>query len=109
MEPLAIAFFMALITERLVAAVVAPVKVKYPDLDLWWLIYAAWVVGGALVWLTGTNLFAQYFPDPLVGRILTAVVAGGGANLLHDVFKPGEIIEVSEVEFTRKPFEPEVG
>jgi len=37
------------------------------------------------VWLTGVNLFVAYIPNALVGKILTAVVAGGGANLLHDL------------------------
>jgi hypothetical protein len=87
-EPLVIAVFLATITNRLVEAVVAPVKQKYPSLDLWYLIYVAWVVGGLLAWLSGVNLFAEYLPSELAGRILTAIVVGGGANLIADVFGP---------------------
>lgn len=86
MPALVIALFLATVTNRLVEAVVAPVKIKYPDLDLWWLIYIAWVVGGVLAWLSGVNLFAEYLPGELVGRILTAIVVGGGANLIADMF-----------------------
>jgi len=37
------------------------------------------------VWFTGLNLFAPFIPNALIGQILTAVVAGGGANMLHDL------------------------
>jgi len=47
--------------------------------------YASWVLSGILVWLAGVNLFAAFIPGELIGKILTAVVAGGGANLLHDL------------------------
>lgn len=86
MPALVIALFLATVTNRLVEAVVAPVKQKYPSLDLWYLIYVAWVVGGLLAWLSGVNLFAEYLPGELVGRILTAIVVGGGANLIADMF-----------------------
>jgi hypothetical protein len=38
-----------------------------------------------LVWLSGVNLFVEYIPNVLIGQALTAIVAGGGANLLHDL------------------------
>ncbi len=37
------------------------------------------------VWFTGVNLFASFIPNALIGQILTAIVAGGGSNLLHDL------------------------
>lgn len=86
MEALTLAFFLALIANRLTAAIVEPVKQHWPALDLWWLIYPSWVIGGLLAWLAGANLFAAYFADPLAGRLLSAVVIGGGSNLLHDLF-----------------------
>ena len=88
MTALVIALFLATITNRLIEAFVAPIKQKYPDLDLWWLIYVAWVVGGVLAWLAGINLFIDYIPTEVVGRILTAIVVGGGANLIADLFPP---------------------
>lgn len=87
MEPFVIAGFLALCANRLTEAVVQPVKVKFPNLDLWWLIYPTWILGGVLAWLAGVDLFAAYFPAaPLVGRVLSALVVGGGSNLIADVF-----------------------
>lgn len=88
MNNLITAFLLALITERVMAALLAPVRVRWPDLNLWFVIYIAWLLGGVLAYLANINLFAELVPglDPQFGRILTAIVAGGGANLLHDLF-----------------------
>ena len=75
--------FMVL-ANRLVAALITPLFDKY-NLDKFWLMYVSWAISGVLVWLSGANLFVSYMPDPLVGKVLTAIVAGGGANLLHDL------------------------
>lgn len=82
------AFLLALITERITAALVAPVKAKWPELDLWWVIYPAWVLGGVLAYLANLNLVADLLPTlpAEVGRVLTAVIVGGGSNLIHDIF-----------------------
>ena len=48
-------------------------------------------VGGLLVWLSGVNLFAAIIPQALVGKVLTAIVAGGGASMLHDLFDMPEV------------------
>ena len=85
MEPLAVAGFLALVNERVVSAFVTPIFAKF-NLDKFWLMYIAWLVGGVLVWLSGANIFAEYIPGELVGKLLTAFVAGGGSNLLHDIF-----------------------
>jgi len=84
-EILAIAAFLALVANRLIEALIVPVFDKF-SLDKFWLLYVSWCVGGVLVWLSGVNLFAAYLPNPLVGQILTALVAGGGANFLDDLF-----------------------
>ncbi len=86
-EGLAVAAFLVVVVNRLVAGLVTPIFEKF-SLDKFWLMYIAWVFGGALVFLSGVNLFDAYLPDPLAGQLLTALVAGGGANLLYDVFKP---------------------
>jgi hypothetical protein len=86
MIPIEVALFLAIVNNRIIEAVAAPLKKKYPDLDTWWLIYVAWAVGGVLAWLSGVNLFADYLQAPLAGRILTAIVVGGGANLIADLF-----------------------
>jgi Na+/melibiose symporter-like transporter len=81
---LGIVIGMMILANRLVAALITPIFDKY-KLDHFGLMYIAWIISGALVWLTGANLFAPYIPNALIGQILTAIVAGGGSNLLHDL------------------------
>ena len=82
---------MMVLANRLVAMLVTPLFDKY-GWDKFWLMYPAWILSGVLVWLTGVNLFAAYIPNVLVGQILTAIVAGGGSNLLHDLTdRPAEV------------------
>ena len=83
-EVLAIVIGFMVLANRLIAALVTPLFEKY-NWDKYWLMYASWVLSGILVWLAGVNLFAAFIPGELIGNILTAVVAGGGANLLHDL------------------------
>ena len=93
--------FMVL-ANRLVAALVTPLFERY-GWDHFALMYIAWAIAGVFVWLSGVNLFTAYIPDVLIGKILTAVVAGGGSNLLHDlVDRPAEIwvpLEGDDEEF----------
>ena len=85
---------MMVLANRLVAALVTPLFDKY-GWDKFWLMYPAWILAGVLVWLTGVNLFAAYIPNELIGKILTAIVAGGGSNLLHDLTdKPDNLAAV---------------
>ncbi len=81
---LGIVIGMMVLANRLVAALITPIFDKY-GWDKYWLIYPAWVLAGVLVWFTELNLFAPYIPNALIGQILTAIVAGGGGNLLHDL------------------------
>ncbi len=83
-EVLAIVIGFMVLANRLIAALVTPLFEKY-NWDKYWLMYASWVLSGILVWLAGVNLFSAFIPSELIGKILTAVVAGGGANLLHDL------------------------
>jgi len=84
-EPLTIAIFLVLVNERLVSWFVEPLFTKF-SVDTDWLKYVALVTGGVIVFLSGVNLFAAHMPDPIVGRVLTSIVAGGGSNLLYDTF-----------------------
>jgi hypothetical protein len=84
-SPLAIALFLVLVNERLVSWFIEPLFTKF-SVDTDWLKYVALVSGGVIVFLSGVNLFVAYMPDPLVGRVLTSIVAGGGSNLLYDTF-----------------------
>jgi len=83
---LAMAAFLATVTNRLVEGLIKPVFVKF-KWDTFWLMYVAWVVGAGLVFSTGINLFPGVFVYPVIGQALTALVAGGGANLLNDIFR----------------------
>lgn len=90
MNAFEIAIFLIIVNERVVAAFFQPIFDKF-NLDKFWLTYLAWVTGGLFIWLSGVNLFASYLPNVLLGQILSAIVAGGGSNLLHDLFdKPKE-------------------
>ena len=85
---------MMVLANRLVAALVTPLWDKY-GWDKFWLMYPAWILAGVFVWFTGVNLFASFIPNQLIGQILTAIVAGGGSNLLHDLTdKPDNLIAV---------------
>lgn len=84
-DTLVVALFLVVVANRLVEALVVPVFDKF-KLDKFVIQYIAWVVGGLLVWLSGVNLFTAYLPGPSAGQILTAVLSGGGATLLHDIF-----------------------
>jgi len=85
---------MMVLANRLVAALVTPLFDKY-GWDKFWLMYPAWVLAGVFVWFTGLNLFAAYIPNELIGKILTAIVAGGGSNLLHDLTdKPDDLLAI---------------
>jgi sterol desaturase/sphingolipid hydroxylase (fatty acid hydroxylase superfamily) len=85
LSALAIAFFLALVANRLIEALIVPIFDRQ-QWDKFWLLYIAWVIGGIVVAFSGVNLFATYIPAPAIGQILTAIVAGGGANFLADLF-----------------------
>lgn len=88
---LGIVIGMMVLANRLVAMLVTPIFDKY-ELDKFWLAYPAWILAGVFVWFTGVNLFASFIPNQLIGQILTAIVAGGGSNLLHDLTdRPAEV------------------
>ena len=97
------AIFLVTLTERLSEALVAPIKKKWPNADLWWWLYVSWIIGSVVTFLSGINLFTEIVPDlsPLAGQILTAVVAGGGANLLSDAFS-----KIPKMSITSSSSEP---
>ncbi len=91
MEPFVAAGFLAVVTERIIEALIRPLFVRL-KIDTFYLIYVGLVGGGILGWLSTLNVFADFLPDALAGRILTAIVIGGGSNLVHNLFaaKPKE-------------------
>ena len=85
MEPFVAAGFLAVIAERLVEAFISPVFKKL-NWDTFFLLYVGLAVGGLVGWLSTLNVFAEFLPSELAGRVLTAVVIGGGSNLVHSLF-----------------------
>jgi hypothetical protein len=96
-EVLAIVIGFMILSNRLIAALVTPVFEKY-NLDKFWLMYASWVLSGVFVWLADVNLFEAFIASELIGKIITAVVAGGGANLLHDLTDVDDLILIEDEE-----------
>mgnify|MGYP001052310057 FL=1 len=84
LEPLAIVLVLATIANRLVEGLVKPAWAR-ANLDSFWLMYIAWAVAAVLVGLSGADAFEGYFKVPFAGQVLTAIAAGGGANILNDV------------------------
>jgi hypothetical protein len=76
-----LAFIVEVLVEHFVGK---PLEVAAPDLPPWWLSYVALLAGVALGWFAGVNMFGDVLPD-LVGRIVTAILIGGGSPLIHSV------------------------
>jgi len=91
-----VASSMIILANRLTEALLVPLfntinasleRRNYPKLPGLILMYASWLLTSSLVALTGINFFAAIIPSPVAGLILTAIVCGGGANLVADVLK----------------------
>lgn len=81
----ALALLLAVINNRIVAFLAEPVRKRYPGLDLWWMVYVSLATGFVLAWFSGANILAGVVPNGLVGAIVTGLLVGGGASLIHDV------------------------
>lgn len=82
------AAFLSLVANRLVEGLVTPAFDKF-KLDKFWLMYISWAVGGVLVVVSGVNLFTAIpgvAMPAVVGLVLSGLVAGGGSNLLNELF-----------------------
>ena len=85
-ELFANAAFLVVVVNRLVDGLAEPLYKKL-SWDKFSLMYVSWGLGALVVALARVNLF--YFVDwvhPAIGYVFSAIVAGGGANLLHDIF-----------------------
>ena len=94
------AFFLALVVNRILEHLFKPLRsllllyIAPNTTKLAWLDfitpYVAWVAGGVLSWYTDIDLISALVPSiaPLVAKLLTAIVIGGGAGLIHDIFDP---------------------
>lgn len=86
METLAAAIFLATANYAIVNYLKEPVALRFPTLDLWWMVYVSFLTGAALSLVAGINLFGDYIPNVLAGQIVTALVVGGGSNLIYQIF-----------------------
>lgn len=106
---LALAFFLALVVERVIEFVIRPLieaalKAMSKDVEKVSLIlpYLSALLGGGVAWGFGLDLFAGLAaaagltPAAWFTKLLTAIVVAGGSNLLHDLW-PQEI-EIVEFE-----------
>jgi len=93
MNILATGLFLAAVNTKVVDFLAAPIRQRYPDLDLWWLLYVALATGAAISWLSGVNLFDGVIESVVLGRVLSAALVGGGASLIHDIFDQPSAIE----------------
>jgi hypothetical protein len=84
--------FLMIASNRVVEGLIKPLFARF-KWDTFWLLYISWVVGGILVALGEINLFVTVLPAHIwgvlsghvVGIVLSAIVAGGGANLINDL------------------------
>lgn len=85
---IAAAALLALVANRLTAALATPIFEKF-KLDKMWLMYISWGIGGLLVFLSGINLMSGVpgvNMSPFAGLLVTSIIAGGGSNLIHEIF-----------------------
>ena len=80
------ALLLAVVNSKIVDYVADPVRKHWPDADLWWLIYVSLATGAAVGWFAEVNLFSAIVPNVVLGRVLSSILIGGGASLLHDIF-----------------------
>lgn len=86
METLANGLFLAAVNTALVNYLAEPVRQRWPDLDLWWLLYVALATGFVISWFADVNLFAATIEHEVLGRVLSGLFVGGGSSLIHNVF-----------------------
>jgi len=86
MRAMALGLLLATANLKIIDYLAGPVRKRYPAADLWWLLYLALATGFCIAWFAPVNLFGELMPNVIVGRILTGILVGGGASLIHDVF-----------------------
>lgn len=86
MDALTNGLFLSAVNTAVVNYLAEPVRRRWPEADLWWLLYAALATGFTISWFGGVNLFEAYVANELLGRILSGILVGGGSSLIHNVF-----------------------
>lgn len=81
---LSVALYLSVVANRLVEGLAVPLFAKL-RWDRFWLMYVAWLAAAVLVGFAEINLFSKFIPNETVGRLFSALCAGGGANFLADI------------------------
>lgn len=87
MDTLVIAIFLATLNNRLVECLIAPAFERF-GWDRFWLLYLSAGTGLTITVLAGIRLLlpvgadVSYWADV----IISGLIVGGGANLIHDIF-----------------------
>ena len=89
MDALAVAVLLATANKALLDFCAAPIRRRWPEVDLWWFDYVALATGAVIGWFAGVNCFAGLVGDATLGRALTALLVGGGAAMLNAVLATG--------------------
>ncbi len=90
---IAVALFLAFLVETLVEHFLGkPLEKQLPTLDRWWLMYVALVVGFAISFFAGLNIFPVDVIPELMGLILTGIIVGGGSQLVHKIIEAGQVV-----------------
>lgn len=85
---MAVALLLAVTNQKIIDFLIEPVRKHFPDMDLWWVTYLSLVTGVLITMLSNVNLFGTFLSadSALAGRVLTGILVGGGASLIHDIF-----------------------
>lgn len=94
---MATALLLAVANKSIVDFLAAPVRQKWPGIDLWFLVYVSLATGAAIAWFGEVNVFEAIVPNVLLGRILSCILVGGGASLIHDIFDKSDAIMIQDV------------
>ena len=87
------AVLLSVLGNRIVDGLITPIFDRF-KWDKFWILYVSWAVCGVVAALGEVNLLSGILPDVIwgflpgrvVGIVLTAIIGGGEANLIHDVF-----------------------
>lgn len=83
---LVLAGLLSTVNTAIVDMLKRPITQRFPEWDLWWFVYVGMATGFAIGWLAQVNLFLTIVPEEALGRILSALMIGGGSSLIYKVF-----------------------
>ena len=91
---------LAVVNMQIVEYLKKPVAQRFPEADLWYVVYVAFCTGVALAYGFGLDVF-EFMPEHpyWLGRLLTGCMIGGGSSLIFEVGK-GIVVGVERVRKT---------